>query len=48
MAVFDLEINGPNVIKDSERSGKARSLFWPWAGAPLLLLFVRAASPHHG
>ena len=38
MAVFDLEINGPNVIKDSERSGKARSLFWPWAGANVSLL----------
>ena len=38
MAAFDLEINGPNVIKDSERSGKARSLFWPWAGANVSLL----------
>jgi purine-cytosine permease-like protein len=38
MAAFDVEINGPNVIKDSERSGKARSLFWPWAGANVSLL----------
>ena len=38
MPVFDLEINGPNVIAESERSGKARSLFWPWAGANVSLL----------
>jgi purine-cytosine permease-like protein len=38
MPVFDLEINGPNVIADSERSGKARSLLWPWAGANVSLL----------
>lgn len=38
MPVFDLEINGPNVISESERSGKARSLFWPWAGANVSLL----------
>lgn len=38
MSTFDVELNGPNVIKDSERSGKARSLFWPWAGANVSLL----------
>ncbi len=38
MPAFDVELNGPNVIKDSERSGKARSLFWPWAGANVSLL----------
>lgn len=38
MSAFDVELNGPNVIKDSERSGKARSLFWPWAGANVSLL----------
>ena len=38
MPVFDLEINGPNVIEESERLGKARSLFWPWAGANVSLL----------
>jgi purine-cytosine permease-like protein len=38
MAAFDVELNGPNVIKDSERTGKARSLFWPWAGANVSLL----------
>ena len=38
MAVFDIEANGPNVIDESERTGKARSLFWPWAGANVSLL----------
>jgi purine-cytosine permease-like protein len=38
MPVFDLEINGANVIQESERSGHARSLFWPWAGANVSLL----------
>ncbi len=38
MAAFDVEINGPNVIEESERLGKARSLFWPWAGANVSLL----------
>jgi len=36
--IFDLELNGPNVIAESERSGKANSLFWPWAGANVSLL----------
>ena len=38
MSAIDVEINGPNVIAESERSGKARSLFWPWAGANVSLL----------
>ena len=38
MPIFDLELNGPNVIAESERSGKASSLFWPWAGANVSLL----------
>lgn len=38
MSSFDLEINGANVITESERTGKARSLFWPWAGANVSLL----------
>ena len=38
MPSFDLEINGANVIEESERTGKARSLFWPWAGANVSLL----------
>ena len=38
MPSFELEINGANVIEESERTGKARSLFWPWAGANVSLL----------
>jgi purine-cytosine permease-like protein len=38
MPAFDVEINGANVIAESERSGRARSLFWPWAGANVSLL----------
>lgn len=38
MPSFELEINGPNTIQESERSGNARSLFWPWAGANVSLL----------
>jgi len=38
MPAFDLEINGPNTIQESERKGSARSLFWPWAGANVSLL----------
>ena len=38
MQGFDLEINGPNVIQESERKGQPSSLFWPWAGANVSLL----------
>ena len=38
MSTFDVEVNGPNVIEESQRAGKARSLFWPWAGANVSLL----------
>jgi purine-cytosine permease-like protein len=38
MQGFDLEMNGPNVIQESERKGKPSSLFWPWAGANVSLL----------
>ncbi len=38
MQGFDLEINGPNLIQESERKGKPSSLFWPWAGANVSLL----------
>ncbi len=38
MQFFDLELNGPNVIAESERKGSASSLFWPWAGANVSLL----------
>jgi NCS1 family nucleobase:cation symporter-1 len=38
MSIFELELNGPNLIQESERSGAARSLFWPWCGANVSLL----------
>lgn len=38
MPAFKLELNGPNVIDESERSGSPRNLFWPWAGANVSLL----------
>jgi len=38
MPAFDLEVNGPNTIQESELKGAARSLFWPWAGANVSLL----------
>ena len=44
MQFFELELNGPNVISESERSGKARSLFWPWAGANVSLLALSYGS----
>jgi purine-cytosine permease-like protein len=44
MQGFDLEINGPNVINESERKGKPSSLFWPWAGANVSLLALSYGS----
>ena len=44
MPAFDLEINGPNTIQESERKGSARSLFWPWAGANVSLLALSYGS----
>lgn len=38
MPAFEVEINGPNTIQESERAGTARTLFWPWAGANVSLL----------
>ena len=38
MPIFELELNGPNLIEESERRGSARSLFWPWCGANVSLL----------
>jgi len=35
---MQLEANGSNVIHESERGGKASSLFWPWCGANVSLL----------
>ena len=44
MPAFDLEVNGPNTIQESERKGKASSLFWPWAGANVSLLALSYGS----
>ena len=44
MLNFELEINGPNLIQESERRGSARSLFWPWAGANVSLLALSYGS----
>ncbi len=40
MPFFDLnlELNGTNFIREEERGGNARSLFWPWCGANVSLL----------
>jgi len=35
---MQLELNGTNIIDESERTGEARSLFWPWCGANVSLL----------
>lgn len=39
-----IELNGTNVIVESERSGKASSLFWPWCGANVSLLALSYGS----
>jgi len=39
-----LEINGTNFISQNERSGSARSLFWPWAAANVSLLALSYGS----
>ena len=44
MPIFELELNGPNLIQESERRGSARSLFWPWAGANVSLLALSYGS----
>jgi purine-cytosine permease-like protein len=44
MSAFDVEVNGPNTIHESERKGSARSLFWPWAGANVSLLALSYGS----
>lgn len=41
---MQLELNGTNVIAESERSGKASSLFWPWCGANVSLLALSYGS----
>lgn len=39
-----LEMNGTNFIAQNERSGTARSLFWPWAAANVSLLALSYGS----
>lgn len=39
-----LELNGTNVIQESERRGRASSLFWPWCGANVSLLALSYGS----
>lgn len=41
---MQLELNGTNVIDESERGGKASSLFWPWCGANVSLLALSYGS----
>ena len=41
---MNLELNGTNVISESERTGKASSLFWPWCGANVSLLALSYGS----
>jgi purine-cytosine permease-like protein len=41
---LNLELNGTNVISESERNGKASSLFWPWCGANVSLLALSYGS----
>jgi purine-cytosine permease-like protein len=41
---MNLEVNGTNVISESERTGKASSLFWPWCGANVSLLALSYGS----
>jgi len=41
---MNLELNGTNVIHESERQGKPSSLFWPWCGANVSLLALSYGS----
>ncbi len=41
---MNLEVNGTNVISETERTGKASSLFWPWCGANVSLLALSYGS----
>ena len=42
--LFELEENSTNFINKSERSGTARSLFWPWAAANVSFLALSYGS----
>lgn len=37
---FAIERNGVNVVAESERHGRPRGLFWPWAGANISVLGI--------
>jgi purine-cytosine permease-like protein len=39
-----LELNGVNIIEESERTGNPRSLFWPWAAGNVSLLALSYGS----
>ncbi len=39
-----LELNGTNFINEAERSGSAKSLFWPWAAGNVSLLALSYGS----
>jgi nucleobase:cation symporter-1, NCS1 family len=41
---MQLELNGTNVIDESERRGRASALFWPWCGANVSLLALSYGS----
>jgi purine-cytosine permease-like protein len=40
----NLELNSINFIKEAERAGRARSLFWPWAAANVSFLALSYGS----
>ena len=41
---FAVELNGINVIDESERHGRPRDLFWPWAAANVSVLAISYGS----
>ncbi|MEO3889607.1 hypothetical protein [Nonomuraea sp. B5E05] len=40
MDTMAVEQNGINAVPESERHGRPRDLFWPWAGSNLSLFGV--------
>ena len=43
-APLGVELNGINVIDESERGGRPRSLFWPWCAANIAVLGISYGS----
>ena len=39
-----LELNGINIISETERHGKTRNLFWPWMAGNVSLLALSYGS----